>query len=303
MTTSLHSYEPKIEILQWKPPKLAEVKPPAPAPEAPKTRLQRVEPYLPTIVAVFSAVLGFLGIFLIARALGLFGAKISQTVTTLGEEGLGLAREIIAHKRHEEKIIAEKESEIQEITTEPPAYAPPSNPPDTARNVNLVRHILKDNRALFAQVLTEEEADLKGVKWLLPLLTSEEQPLLRQCLGIRRLSRLSAVHSATSEPQEMWLQGFVERLMLQKLVGGSKVEKALGPEFVAEFSLSDPETFVLAVQEVNQPAARRIHAEFVSKEHFADFLDQFNEEQWKMLISSAEVQAEEIKATATRIGE
>ena len=202
------------------------------------------------------------------------------------------------------------ESSMSPISLETPTPSSSSNietlPPtseDTTRNLELAKHILSDNRALFVHVLTEEEADLRGLKWLLPLLTAEEQDLVKEGLGTRRINHLRSVSMEATGSQDIWLQGFVERLMLQKLMGGSLVERALGPDLIGTFTLADPQVMVASVQNVDTPAAWRILAEFIPSQKLSEFLHRFTNEQWNHLFSSAEVSIEDIKEAGERLKE
>jgi hypothetical protein len=281
----LKSFKPTISVNKIASPK----KQPSPTPSA-EDKDAKKEPFdwktlYPLISALGAALIVFVGIYLLSGALKSAGGFVSEGLKSLQNIGAN------APKAAPVEVTA-KPAAAEEDKSKPPA--PSTALKDYARNSRLVRQILKDAPMLFVQSLGDADSDWRGLKWMLPSLADDEQEMLKRYLGPARVNRVAQATGTAKDDPTVWLQEFAERVMINKVQGGSPVEKALGAEKAKAFFLARPESLIEATKSVGSTAAWRILAEFLSRDRLEKLLPALEHGTWQLLISASDVSPEEV---------
>lgn len=174
------------------------------------------------------------------------------------------------------------------------------------QNLKVVKQVLKDQPSLLVRELGNMSNAGKGFRWLLLLLTTEEQGSLRKYLGEQRLTQLANESLASGgddsfDAKSHWLDELSERLTMRLVRGNSPIEAALDTETIVEFLLSDADTVIAAAESVNDKGGWRILAEFLSKEEFQRYLAKSDSAKWKNIVEATDLGKEQIVSAAKRM--
>jgi hypothetical protein len=250
----------------------------------------------------FAALLGgalilTFGIILLGRAIKYFSRQVLEGFQSMRDSsksvldgGLDLG----------EKPSENKNSDKTSDTAGAPAILQTMK--DYSRNLKIVAQILRESPMVFSKAIQDNEREWRGVKWITPSLSAEDQDLLRRNLGSTRIAQMMELSKTeVHEDRTQWLQEFAERLVVQRMQGGSFLQKALSAEVLLPLFLADRALLREAAAKSGSRAAWRILAEFLPESDFEPLLCKLNETEMETVLSAAEVTEDEVRGVAQEL--
>ena len=287
--------QPNITVSKFTPPKEEPQKEAQKEKEKKDKDLMSLLPSLASFLGlVLAALLLSAGIWLMARAVRM----ATQTIVDGMRESKGTVKsETISVQPLKTSVTPEPQTPSKQ---NPPL---PSALKNYNKNITLLRSVLSENPILWVRCIQDQE-DWIGTRWLLPLLNFDEQELLKRSLGPKRLKNLEEAKSTQPESidQTAWLQGFAEKVVLSRIRGESSTQVALGPEKSIQFLTMEPQVLLEAVRSMgNNSSAWRLLVEFLPRNSLEVLFNQMEPDQWKWVISSYNLNSQEIPKTAEEI--
>ena len=213
---------------------------------------------LPVLSMIFAALILATGIGFVARSV-----KYSASTLADGFAKLSLPSQSTGSEINGSSAQA-KTPEPQQPIPVAPAYSA-AHSENYTRNFAIFKECLIQNPIVFLRALRDDAEELRGIKWILPSLSGEEQQSLKKYISRSGFTRFSNMaHLKPPADPMIWLQDFAERLMIRKVDERTIVDRALGIEKSGKLYLANPKHLVKAVRKVNSSGAWRILSEFVS---------------------------------------
>ena len=252
---------------------------------------------LPVVSLVLAALIMALGVGFVARSLRASANTLVHGfsrifVSTHSQDG-GDGKPLVFETRGE--------AATREAGRADPAYSA-AHFKNYERNLAVVKETLAQSPMVFLRTIRDEQEELRGIKWLLPSLATEEQQNLKNYFGRAGLPRVSEMEHLRAPADPMiWLQDFVERLMLRKIDERTQVERAIGAEKASRLYLAETKHLIQAVRKINTPASWRVLSEFTSRENLDKVISNVEPSDWMPLFKAAELNASALSSAADEI--
>jgi hypothetical protein len=143
---------------------------------------------------------------------------------------------------------------------------------------------------LFVRSVTDDPADLMGLKFLVSKFSNEARAKLKELMGVERLLKASSFEAGDSVlgfNAAGWLQQLIEKIELKKLAGGTVIEEALSNDESLLLSNASQDKLLEAALKVNTPAAWRVVTDFLPMEFLKKRVRDFDRQMWTNVIKGS----------------
>ncbi|MGE3975482.1 MAG: hypothetical protein AB7F59_13235 [Bdellovibrionales bacterium] len=239
--------------------------------------------------------------FITKTGIAFLGLVLFLVVSLLFRSALSMASENVAGGiRSLKSIKLENIGDDKEDEATAKADPTSNRDPDQIninRNLKTIKDILAAKPKVFLETLTQDENDLRGMRWLLTQLDTSELASLKKVLSESYFGKIKniSISSTTSFAMDKWIQAFVEKLLINQIQGAKLIDEALSSEEQSVLFTWPREALIETTLKHSNKTFFRLLSEILSVDELGIVAARLTNEQWPHFLSAADVTAQDIK--------